>query len=196
MKRTFLVLCLLMSTSYLVKSQTQSDSQKIAKPKTFVIKLQTVKKTNYGFLSGLNDSIIEFSSKRTTFSGSTIEKRSYQTYNYADINKVRIRKYGKVGKGLEWGAAIGGGIGGIAGLLSYDKTNDWFGPGIGALAGSIAGALSGLIVGGLLGSKMIKFNIHRDQEKFRLMKAAILEMSLTGSDNDSPAANYLVSSLK
>lgn len=188
MKQKFFALGFLLMTSCLVKAQDTSASLKKLRPKTFTVKLQTPKKIKYGFLAGINDSIIRLSYKRASFTDSLIEKPSYKTYNYnyTDIEKVNIRKYGSIGKGIGFGALIGGGVGAIVGLISYHKDpNSWLdlGPGISALGGGILGVIPGIIIGGITGSKMMKFSIRRNKKNFEEMGATILEMALNKNDH-------------
>ena len=181
MKHKFFALCFLLTACHQGKSQPVPTPQKMVKPKTFTLKLKTERKITYGYLSGINDSLIQLSTKRVTLSNSFIENPAYKTYTYAEVEKVNIRKYGSVGRGIGYGALIGGGVGGIVGLATYQRDpNGWFdfGPGINAIGGAIVGAIPGIIIGGILGLKMRKFNIHRNKEKFNEMKTFVLEMSI------------------
>ena len=92
MKQKFFALCFLTATFYVAKPQTVPSSQKIVKPKTFTLKLQTVRKITNGYLSGINDSLLQLSTKRVTFSNSFIENSDYKTYTYTEVEKVNIRK--------------------------------------------------------------------------------------------------------
>lgn len=180
----FFTLCFLIPICYLAKSQTVSIPKKVENPKTFTLKIQSARKITNGYLSGINDSLIQLSTKRVTFSNSILENPSYKTYNYSDIENVNIRKYGSVGKGILYGALIGAGVGGLVGLASYHREADsWFdlGPGFSAAVGAIIGAIPGIIIGTIRGSQMRKFSIRRNKEKFKRMKTSILEMSLNNS---------------
>ena len=75
------------------------------------------------------------------------------------------------------GGSAGGVAGAIIGFVTYDRTTNWFGPGFNAVATAIFVAIPGLIIGGVIGSKMTKFNIRGNKEKFKMMKYSILEMS-------------------
>ncbi|MEO9210371.1 MAG: hypothetical protein ABI208_04690 [Ginsengibacter sp.] len=180
-------------------SQTVPTSKKMVRPKTFTLKLRTEKKTTTKYLSGINDSLIQLSTKRVTFSNSIIENPSYKTYNYSEIEKVNIRTYGSVGRGIGYGALIGAGVGGIIGLASYHRDPySWFdiGPGVSAIAGAIISVIPGMIIGGIIGSKSKKFFIHRNKENFGNMKTSILEMALSKNGHvarDSAINNYVSS---
>jgi hypothetical protein len=156
---------------------------------------------NIGYLSGINDSLVQLSTNRTTFSNSIIENPSYKTYNYSEIEKVSIRKYGSVGRGIGYGALIGAGVGAILGLASYHRDPySWFdlGPGVSAIAGASIGVIPGMIIGGLIGLKMRKFIIHRNKEKFNEMKTSILEMSINKRGHvaiDSSTNSYVAPSI-
>ncbi|MEO6136313.1 MAG: hypothetical protein ABIP35_14235 [Ginsengibacter sp.] len=190
MKQTFLVFYFLLTTCYLAKSQTVLVPKKIVRPKAFILKLQTEGKITTGYLSGINDSLIQLSTKRVTFSNSTMGNPSYGAFPYAEVETVKIRKYGSIGRGIGFGALIGAGVGGIIGLATYQRDpNSWFdlGPGINALAGAIIGAILGIIFGGIRGAQMKKFSISRNKENFEKMSASILEMAL--SKNGHAAKN-------
>ena len=184
MKYKFFALCFLLMICYLAKSQTVPTPKKMVRPKTFTLKLQTERKITYGYLSGINDSLIQLSTKRVTFSNSLIENTAYKKYTYAEVEKVNVRKYGSVGRGIGFGALIGAGVGGIIGYSSYTDgySDGWdFGPGIDAAFGAIIGGIVGIVFGGIIGSKSKKFFIHRNKENIRKMKETILEMSLNKS---------------
>lgn len=181
MNSKFIALCLIIATCYLAKSQTVPTRQKMVRPKSFTIKLDTKKQIIYGYLSGINDSLVQLSNNRATFSNSIIDNPSYQTYNYSKIEKVNIRKYRSVGRGIGYGALIGAGVGGIVGLATYHRDpNSWFdlGSGGSAFAGAIIGAIPGIIIGAIKGAQMRKFIISRDKENFDKMRETILEMAI------------------
>ena len=182
MQQKLFALCFLLTSCYQVKSQTVPIPKKIERPKTFTLKLQIESKITTGYLSAINDSLIQLSTKRVAFSNSIIENPSYKTYIYSGIKNINIRKYGSVGRGILYGALIGAGVGGVAGLATYHRDADsWFdlGPGGSALVGAIIGAIPGIIIGAIRGSQMRKFNIGRNKKKFEIMRANILPMALS-----------------
>lgn len=190
MKQKIFALGFLMMAFCLGKAQNMPAPPKRVQPKTFTVKLQTREKSNYGFLAGMNDSTIKLSSKRATFSDFSIAKPSYKTYNYADIETVGIRKHGQVSIGILCGGLIGGGFGAVVGRTAYNDNTHWFGPIVNQFCEFFAAM--GLIIGAVLGSQMIKFNIHGDKAKFKTMKSDVLEMSLRKSmnaPNDSSITN-------
>ena len=197
MKRKLLIMAFLIMASCLAKAQTPSSDRVIAKPKTFVIKLNAVKKTAFGYLAGMNDTMIKFSFKHTALSDSIIEKQSYNSYHYSEIMDVKIRKYGSITRGI----CIGGLVGAAFGILmepvvSNELTFGTFGGGpvtsVGSgnlLTGLISGLITGAIIGGIAGSGMRKFKIHRDKKKFRDMKSDILQRYFRPSRIDSSLNN-------
>ncbi len=187
MKRKLFALSFLMAAFYSAKPQTPQTPVKLAKTITLVTQLKNGETWNYGYLSGINDSSVQLSTKRVAFSNLSLGNPSYKTYNYGDIEKMKIRKYGSLGRGIGYGALIGAGFGAIVGLVTYQKPapgNGWFssldfGPGFNALGGAILGILPGLIIGGIIGSKTMKFNIHGNKERFNDMKTIILEKAIS-----------------
>lgn len=178
MKQKIVALGFLMMASCPACAQNTPALSKEISPETFKIKLRTTyKKISYGFLAGINDSAITVSSKRVAFTDSLIEKPFYKTYSYADIRKFSIKKYGNTARGIVYGAIAGAVAGAIMGFVTYDRATNWFGPGPNGIISAVFGAIPGLIIGGVIGSKMTKFNIHGNKEKFKMMKSAILEMS-------------------
>lgn len=202
MKHKFFALCFLLTTFYLAKSQTVTAPQKIERPKTFTLKLKTERRIINGYLSGINDSVLQLSTKRVTFSNPVHENSDHITYTYAQLEKVNIRRYGSVGRGIAFGALIGGGVGAIIGLASYKKPDPDnifgqifdFGPGFDAMIGGSLGAIAGAIIGGIIKSKSKQFFIHRNKQNFEDMSSHILEMSLRRNGHlakDSSGNNYL-----
>ena len=206
MKYKLFALCFLLTNCYLAKSQTVTTPKKMEEPKTFTLKLQTERKITNGYLSGINDSLLQLSTKRVTFSNPLVENSDYKTYTYAEVEKVNIRRYGSVGRGIGFGALIGGGVGVIFGLASYKKPDPNelfselfdFGAGGSALVGGFVGAITGAIIGGIIKSKSTKFFIRRNKKNFEDMRSDILEMSLSRNGHaakDSSVNNYVPSSI-
>lgn len=202
MKQKFFALCFLLTNFYLAKSQTVTTTQKIERPETFTLKLKTERRIINGYLSGINDSLLQLSTKRVTFSNPFHENSDHTTYTYAQLEKVNIRRYGSVGRGIAYGTLIGGGIGAMIGLITYKKPDPDnifgqlfdFGSGFSALVGGSLGAISGAIIGGIIKSKSKKFFIHRNKENFEDMSSDILEMSLRRNGHiakDSSVNNYV-----
>ncbi len=194
MKRKLLIMAFLIMASCLAKAQTPSSDLVIPKPKTFVIKLHAVKKTAFGFLAGMNDTMIKFSSKRTALSDSIIEKQSYNSYHYSEIKDVKIRKYGNITRGIWIGGLVGAAFGGlmepvVSNELTFGGATSTSGGSGNILAGLISGLITGAIIGGIAGSGMRKFKIHRNKEKFRDMKSDILQRYFRPSRIDSSLNN-------
>lgn len=193
MKLELLAVAFLLMASCRAKAQIPATDPVIAKPKIFVIKLHAVNKSSYGFLSGMDDSTIKISFKRTTFSDAVIEKPSDNSYLYSELEKVGVRKYGTVRKGILYFGLLGAGIGSLLQLAgpvidfggTFGGASVTSSPGPYKLTGLISGLITGVIIGELVGSKMLKFNIHRNKEKFREMKSSILEMTLSKPKDSS-----------
>lgn len=104
---------------------------------------------------------------------------NYKTYTYAEVEKINIRQYGSVSRGMAYGALIGGGVGGIIGLATYRREPGSvfdFGLGFNAMVGLFIGSLPGIVIGGIIGSKMRKFIINRKKVNFEKMRSTILDM--------------------
>lgn len=202
MKYKFFTVCFLLASCYFAKSQPVTTSQKMMKPKTYTLKLKTEKKTTNGYLSGINDSLLQLSTKRVTFSNPLHENSDRTTYPYAQLEKVNIRRYGSVGRGIAYGTLLGGAFGAIIGLITYkkpDPDNSFgqifdFGAGFDAMIGGSLGAIAGAIIGGIIKSKSKKFFIQRNKKNFEDMSSHILEMSLRRNvqvAKDSSGNKYL-----
>ena len=194
MKRNLLVMAFLIMGSSLAKAQPPSSNLVIAKPKTFVIKLHAVKKTAFGYLAGMNDTMIKFSSKRTALSDSIIEKQSYNSYHYSEIKEVKIRKYGSITRGIWIGGLVGAAFGSlmepvVSNELTFGGAASTSGGSGNIMTGLISGLITGAIIGGIAGSGMRKFKIHRNKEKFRDMKSDILQGYFRHSRKDSSLNN-------
>jgi hypothetical protein len=190
MKHKLFALSFLMAAFYSAKPQMPQTPIKLAKTITYVTQLKNGETWNYGFLSVIDDSSVQLSTKRVAFSNLSLGNPYFKKYNYADIDKMKIRKHGSIGRGIVFGALIGVGVGAIVGLATYKKpapSNGWFtsidfGPGVSALGGAIFGILPGTIIGGIIGSKKRKFIVNRNRGKFMDMKSVILEMAITGKN--------------
>ena len=91
---------------------------------------------------------------------------------------------------------FGAGIGSLLQLINPVDIVGTFGgasgtssPGPYRPTGLISGLITGVVIGGLVGSKMRKFNIHRNKEKFGDMKSSILEMTLPVQKDSSYASD-------
>ena len=179
MKRKMLASCILMFAFSLAKSQSVPLTKKPATAKTFLVHLKNGKKSDFGYLAGINDSALQIAYKRVALISSLREGSSYKTYHYQNIETLGIGKYGSVGKGFAGGALAGFGSGALTGALL--ATGDSFiGAGAIVLLGVI-GAIPGTIIGGLLGSHKRKFNIKRNKENFEAMKISVVEMELNNN---------------
>ena len=194
MKQKLFALAFLFSVSSLGKAQTPAGTSAVVKPKTIVLKLDPEETRAYGFLVGMNDTTIIFSSNRTAFSDTVNENSSFHSYRYYEIEKVGIRKYGSLRNGIIIGGLAGAALGSL--LQSVAAKSLTFGSFDGSpltssggsdhtFTGLITGAITGTIIGVLAGTNMRKFNIGRNKQKFMDMKADILQRYLMPSPKDS-----------
>lgn len=182
MKRSLfmLVIALFMGCSI---SNAQSPAHP-KKPKPFRAMIWTNNQLNYGFLKSINDTTLQLSRKRIPFTNNETLTIPGTIYHYMDIEKIKVWKYGKVGRGIGLGALTGLGVGAVIGLISYEKPepnaffNLDFGPGFSALTGALVGALPGAIIGGIAGTKKLRFNINRNKFLFNDMRTVVFEKAL------------------
>jgi hypothetical protein len=164
----------------LAKSQSVPLTKEPDTAKTFLVQLKNGKKSDFGYLAGINDSALQIAHKRVGLLSSLREGSPYKTYYYQNIETLGIGKYGSVGQGFAGGALAGFGAGGLMGVV-LSSSNSFVGAGAIIILGVI-GAIPGTIIGGLLGSHKRKFNIKRNKENFEAMKTAVVKMA---NDNDT-----------
>ncbi|MDQ2719083.1 MAG: hypothetical protein M3Z26_04880 [Bacteroidota bacterium] len=196
MKHNLLILLLVVATSYLAKSQTH-PSKINRKAKTYVAKINPVTSPRNLFLYSIGDTSLQLSTQQVRFSNSSVMNPSYKTYKYADIKKLTVWRYKSIGRGIGYGALIGGGIGALIGLVSYKKHTVGFfnggfdlGPGVSALGGALAGGLSGILIGTIIGSAKLKFKINRNKAQFNDMRNRVLEKAY-GHVRDSTSNQFV-----
>ena len=178
MKRKIFAFCILMLAFSFAKSQSDTALKKPGTDKTFLVQLKNRDQSDFGYLAGMNDSALQVAYKRVKFSGSLKEDPAYKTYNYQNIERMRIGKYGSVGRGFGIGALAGFGAGGTMGAVFMGDS--FFGAAAIFVFGVIA-AIPGTMIGGLLGSHKRKFNINRNKENFDHTKASVLETALSNN---------------
>lgn len=103
-----------------------------------------------------------------------IDNKSFDLSNLqiispSQIEKIKIRRKGKVGKGVWIGSLSGLGVGIFSGLVSSDDSDEWFGfsPGEKALINSILTTPLGAAVGALIGLKKEVITINGDAESYK-----------------------------
>lgn len=182
MKRALFMLMVVLSVGCYVSSAQHLATPK--NPKPFRAIVWANNQLRNGFLKSINDTSLQLSQKRIPFAANNTLNVPGTTYHYADIEQMKVWKYGKVSRGIGLGAFIGIGIGAIIGLASYKKPepnpylNLDFGPGFSALAGAFVGVLPGAIIGGLAGTKKLRFNINRNKSHFNDMRTVVFEKAL------------------
>ncbi|HZI69092.1 MAG TPA: hypothetical protein VFD44_05255 [Hanamia sp.] len=189
MKRKLFAITFLVSIFCVGKGQNPAAS----KPETIIIKLQTVKTTAYGYLAGMTDTTLRFSSDRIAFSDSAMQNFTLHSYRFYEIEKVEIRKYGSLRKGIIIGGLAGGAFGCLLGPVvnnsltfgSFTGSPATSGGSAHILTGLTIGLITGAIIGVLAGKRMRKFYIQRNQQKFLDMKAHIIQMYFKPSTKDS-----------
>ena len=159
MKPLFII-CLCSICFFTVKGQNNPSSSK----KVIIYKVK---------IYDLNHNKIEGMLERITDSSIQMLGNS-QSYSFANILKIRFRRVASTGRGLMYGAIIGGGTLGIIGFASGDDPkNTWFSSTAGekAAGGLIFGAFFGAIIGGVSGGLSHQsFIINRNKNGFGYMK--------------------------
>lgn len=162
MKPLFII-CLCSICFFTVKGQNnQSSSKKLI---TYKVKIYGFNhKETEGMLGGFTDSSILLVGNNRSFS-------------FTQIQKVRFRRVGNTGRGIMYGAIIGGATGGIIGLASGDDPpNTWFSLTASekALGGGIGLAFFGSIIGGVIGGvSNERFLINGNKNGFDYMKSVM-----------------------
>ena len=162
MKPLFII-CLCTICFFQVKGQNNPSS-----PKKMIVYKVKIYDNNHkkieGMLGGFTDSSILLVGNNRSFS-------------FTQIEKVRFRRVGSTGRGIMYGAIIGGATGGIIGLASGDDPpNILFSLTAGekALGGGIGLAFFGSIIGGVIGGVSNElFLINGNKNGFNYMKSVI-----------------------
>lgn len=103
-----------------------------------------------------------------------------QIISPSQIEKIKIRRKGKVGKGVWIGGLTGLGIGVVSGLVSSDDSNEWFGfsPEEKAVINGIFLTPVGAGVGALIASKKEVITINSDVESYKSQMHMLRSYSL------------------
>jgi len=132
-----------------------------------------------GYLYSITDSTINLAdvplSKNPVASGNPV----LRSYNYANINYIRLKPKGSAGRGALYGALVGAVTGIISGVASGDDDPTmWFAMTAGekAFAAGTFLALVGGLIGLVTGSfSHKKFRIDGNRQKFQKMKTTLLK---------------------
>jgi hypothetical protein len=92
-----------------------------------------------------------------------------QIISPSQIEKIKIRRKGKVGKGVWIGALTGLGVGVLSGLVSSDDSDEWFGfsPEEKAVINAILITPVGAGIGALIASNKEVITINGDAESYK-----------------------------
>jgi hypothetical protein len=132
-----------------------------------------------GFIQSTGDSGITFvvSAKGNSF---FFKDSLFKFYNASNIDQIKLRRKGHVGRGILIGAGIGfaiGGLLGLAGVPQYGIFSD-LPPGENAIAGGVFFSIPGMIIGGIAGATRIIIPIDKDQNKYEKHKKLIASYSI------------------
>ncbi len=137
----------------------------------------TEKKRLQGFVFETGDSTILFCSTST---GSLSNAKEMLEIPVKNIDKILIRKKGKVGRGAMVGALGGAACGGIIGAASFNKDNSYiFSAGTNTVFLAFALMPVGSVVGALVGTRRTTISIHGSQETYLYSRLQIQQRSLT-----------------
>ncbi len=142
-------------------SQSQ-DTATLIPPHSYKAVLQTKEgKTINGDLQQINSSAILI---------------NMNTYNFENINTVKIYRKGSVGRGLLIGFLSGAVIGIATGLISGDDNpNQWFAMTAGekAFGGAVLFGAAGAATGAIVGLIHKQFTINGKSEKYQLLRKSM-----------------------
>lgn len=131
-------------------------------------------KVQKAFIKSVLDSNIVF---KISDSGNTFVSRNrvLNVQNVVNIDQLKIRRKGSVGKGMLMGAGIGFFVGGLLGLAHIPDYGilDTLSPEENAAAGGVFFSIPGLVIGGLIGSFRVKIPIHKNQQQYERYKKLI-----------------------
>ncbi len=184
MKKIILVLTFVVA--FIVISNAQDSIS--SKHRIYKVTATTTDPTVKGYLASVADSSIFISSNAIRFKGYRISNVNYSKMNkinFADLDKVRLRRQGSTGRGLLKGAIVGVLGGTLLGSITYTKPKDdiervlYILSGLNRTTYTIAigmyGGLGGAIVGSVVGDFAHKtFIIGGRKEKFDAMKSKII----------------------
>ena len=100
-----------------------SFSQETRTPKRITWKVavkDSVQRVEYGYLAAFADSGIQMVKSPVAFDHSLVGTTA-NTIAYQNLSEIKIQRKGSVGRGILFGALSGMVVGGVAGLISYQK---------------------------------------------------------------------------
>lgn len=179
MKQTiqFLTTCILCLSVQFSFGQTTNTPEK--KKKTYIVWVKPIDNTSTikGYLSEVGDMLVVTPIKKN---------QTDHRIKLDQVNYLKFRKKGKIGKGLLIGGISGLGIGALVGLATHksSSSSDSFsinlGPEFSVLGGGIVGAISGLIIGRIVGGKKITIPIQGSKKSIQAQKEELLKYKFGG----------------
>jgi hypothetical protein len=132
-----------------------------------------------GYLKDITDSTVVYSTAKSTIGAPYLATDKY--VGYSDIELVRIRRKGSVGRGALIGLGAGAATGALAGFASGDDPPSTGFFSLQFTAGEKAGALAilfglpGAALGAILGTTSLKFPVNGTKEGLIKMRQAMQE---------------------
>ena len=140
-------------------------------------------KSNTTFMGSLyqtgDSSIVVAATKKQFYSNTT----ALEQFPVNQINELKIRKRGQVGKGALIGVGSGILLGALVGRLSYTPCDNCFldfGPGFSTMGGAILGIPVGALVGIAAGSVRSSYPISGKQSNYASQREKLKQFSITG----------------
>ena len=130
-----------------------------------------------GYLTGLEDSLITVSKHLNKLELT----RNNQSINIQNIETIKFRRKGRIGRGILVGALTGFTIGGILGLSSEDDRRGIvsFTKEQKALMGGVVLSVPGAIIGAIIGSLKVKIPINGNRTTFKNRKKDLRNFMIT-----------------
>lgn len=181
MKTRKLIAAILIGMMLLHNTNAQEPNNLKSKYKCWIYYDSTSAYSNLkGIIHSVADSGIIFA---TSISGNTFKEddRQLRYLEISNIEKIKIRKKGNVGRGILIGAGVGFLVGGLIGYASGDDNPGWFSMTAEAKAVALGTALSipGMLIGGIAGATRITIPISRKQNRYKMQQAEIRSYTST-----------------
>ncbi|MDP2067369.1 MAG: hypothetical protein Q8K04_00240 [Lutibacter sp.] len=160
MKKIKFSLVIFLCATHLTIAQNTKDDIKVHKVWISLVKSSNIIKGNLYAVDENSVKIID---------NKSFDLSNLQIISPSQIEKIKIRRKGKVGKGVWIGSLIGLGVGIFSGLVSPDDSDEWFGfsPGEKVIINSIFITPIGAGVGALIGLNKEVITINGDTESYK-----------------------------
>lgn len=163
MKPYLVLLSILLITPIFANSQ-----RKVKKNKVYKVWVKKTDKSKVkGYLYSANDELLKVTKKIST--------PDLIVVNASDIDRIKVRRKGKVGKSALIGGGIGAGVGVTLGLISAWGDEAEWAAGVGLFFGTI-GATSGVIVGIFPKTIRIKGSLETYKAELKWLQAYAIEL--------------------